>query len=322
MIKITAEDIQNVYTMEDAIASVKKALVLHEKGQTTIPVRTSLPIDSRKATCLFMPGAIESLGLIGIKIVSVFPQNRARGLENVPAQMILLDGETGYMKAMIDGTRLTEMRTGAITAVATDLMAPVRVEEAACIGTGGQAPCQLEGLLSVRKVGKVRIAARDFEKTKKFAARMTDRFRNRFETVFEAVETPEEAVEKADVVYTVTTSQKPVVAAHMLKERVHLNAVGSFRPDMQELDDSILERASFVMVDNREGAMKEAGDLLIPLKKGVIEPGKLGHELGAYMAGDASHGGFDGLTVFKTVGFGALDLVVAGDILEKVGLSV
>jgi len=317
MIQIDKDMIDKNYTMKDAIESVKEALILHENGKTQIPVRTSLPIESKQGTCLFMPGAIESMNLIGIKIVSVFPQNEKKGLENVPSQMILLDGETGYVKAMIDGSRLTEIRTGAIAAVATDLVCDESVETAAIIGTGGQAPCQIEGILTVRNIKKVNIAARNYDKTKLFAKEMEKRFKGKFHTEFIACRSVEEAVADADIINTVTTSSKPVIRKNMLKSNVHINAVGSFRPDMQEIHEDIIAKASFIFVDNLEGVLKEAGDLIKPLEMGLTEKSDIDSEIGAYIAGKKIYKDSGGITLFETVGFSALDLLVANDILIK-----
>lgn len=322
MIQIDKLGIDENYTMTDAIMSVRKALILHEEGETRIPVRTSLNIESKQGTCLFMPGMIESMKLIGVKIVSVYPDNAKLGLENVPSEMILLDGETGYVKAMINGTRLTEMRTGAVSAIASDLICPKDVKKAAIIGTGGQAPCQIEGLLTVRNIDTVNIAARSYEKTIAFAKEMNNRFGKRFGTEFFACKTVEEAVKEVDVVTTVTTSKTPVIRREMLKYNVHINAVGSFRRDMQEIHEDIISDASFILVDNLEGVLKEAGDLLIPMERGVIEKKDFDSELGSFVSGRKKYCRLGGATVFETVGFGALDLVVANDILDKFELKV
>ncbi len=317
MIQIDKKMIDDNYTMAEAIESVKKALLLHEKGKAQIPVRTSLSFESKQGTCLFMPGLIESMNLIGIKIVSVFPGNAKMGLDNVPSQMILLDGETGYVKAMINGTRLTEIRTGAITAVATDLICRESVKTAAIIGTGGQAPCQIEGLLTVRNIDKVNIAARNYDKTKLFAKEMKNRFKDRFKTEFVACETVEEAVKNADIINTVTTSHTPIIRKDMIKENVHINAVGSFRPDMQEIHEDIMEKASFILVDNLEGVLKESGDLLKPIEMGIIKISDVESEIASYISPKKKYKDSGGITVFETVGFAVLDLVVANDILMK-----
>ncbi len=317
MIQIDKFGIDENYTMTDAIESVRKALVLHEEGKTQIPVRTSLDIKSKQGTCLFMPGMIESMDLIGVKIVSVYPGNAKVGLENVPSEMILLDGETGYVKAMINGTRLTEIRTGAVSAIATDIVCPKNVKKAAIIGTGGQAPCQIEGILTVRNINTVNIAARSYEKTVEFTKEMTRIFGKRFGTEFIACRTVEEAVEEADIVTTATTSKNPVIRRGMLKQNVHINAVGSFRRDMQEIHEDIIGDASFILVDNMEGVLKEAGDLLIPMEKGMIEKKDFNAELGSFVSGRKKYSETGGVTLFETVGFGALDLVVANDILNK-----
>ncbi len=317
MIQIGKASIDENYTMKDALKSVRKALVLHEEGETRIPVRTSLDIASKRGTCLFMPGMIESMNLIGVKIVSVYPDNAKEGFENVPSEMILIDGETGYVKAMIKGSILTEMRTGAVSAIATDLICPKEVTNAAIIGTGGQAPCQIEGLLTVRNINTVKIAARSYEKTIRFAYEMNKKLGYKFKTEFIACKTVQEAVAEADIVTTVTTSKIPVISRNMLKDKVHINAVGSFRRDMQEIHEDIIGNAGFIFVDNLEGALKEAGDLLMPMDKQIIEKSDFDCELGSFVSGRKKYSGSGGITVFETVGFGALDLVVANDILKK-----
>jgi ornithine cyclodeaminase len=145
----------SVFTMRDAIEADKRAFVLHSERRTQVPLRSTLDVGKGKGQCLFMPAYAEEVEQAGVKIVSVFPGNAQKGKPVVPATMILLDGETGEVDALLDGTVLTQMRTAAISGAATELLARPDASTAALFGTGGQAEAQLEALLTVRALKKV-----------------------------------------------------------------------------------------------------------------------------------------------------------------------
>lgn len=169
MLIISKKDIQNIFTMRDAIQASKEALSMYSAGKCDVPLRINIDIPKEQAHSLFMPAYAEELNTAGIKIVSVFPNNATRNLPSIIAQMILLDGQTGEIRAIIDGTYLTQLRTGAVQGTATDVLARKDAKLALLIGAGGQARTQLEALLNVRNLEEIQVYAQNFNQTQQFA---------------------------------------------------------------------------------------------------------------------------------------------------------
>ena len=301
MLVLSREEIRSVFTMRDAIEADKEAFVLHSQGRTQVPLRAG--VDAPEGTCLFMPAFVGGIDRPGIKIVSVFPGNAARGKPVIPALVALLDGATGEVEALLDGTVLTQMRTAAIAGAATELLAQPEVSVGALFGTGGQAEAQLEALLTARPLTEVRVYDIDPER---HGARLV------------AAVSPEAALEGARVVTAVTTSSRPVFPGARVEPGTHVNGVGSYTPKMQELDEALLVRADRVFVDNREAVLAEAGDLLVPMAQGCFGEERIAGELGQLILGQVTGRTDPGqITVMKTVGFAALDVVTGHRILEK-----
>lgn len=312
------EDMERVFTMSDAIEASKDALEIYSKGESDIPLRTVLDVKEQGAESIYMPGFAPSANALGVKIVSVFPNNNSKGLSTTPATMILIDEETGEVSSMMDGTYLTQIRTGAVSGVATDLLARKDSKIFAIIGTGGQAPKQIEAVLTVRDIETVMIYNRKLEKAEAFAKEMKESLGKEFNAEFIATDSAEDAVKNADIITTVTTAKKPVFDGKNVKKGTHINGVGSFKPDMQELDEYIVVNADKIYVDTRDGVLNESGDLLIPIEKGTFKIEDIEGELGEVVIGKAkSRENDQEITLFKTVGSGILDVVTARRIYEK-----
>ena len=315
MLVLSREEIRSVFTMRDAIEADKEAFVLHSQGRTQVPLRAG--VDAPEGTCLFMPAFVGGIDRPGIKIVSVFPGNAARGKPVIPALVALLDGATGEVEALLDGTVLTQMRTAAIAGAATELLAQPEVSVGALFGTGGQAEAQLEALLTARPLTEVRVYDIDPERTGDFLRR-TAPLAERHGARLVAAVSPEAALEGARVVTAVTTSSRPVFPGARVEPGTHVNGVGSYTPKMQELDETLLVRADRVFVDNREAVLAEAGDLLVPMAQGCFGEERIAGELGQLILGQVEGRTDPGqITVMKTVGFAALDVVTGHRILEK-----
>ena len=226
--------------------------------------------------------------------------------------MILLDEATGETCAMIDGTWLTRLRTGAVSGAATALLARSDAREGALFGTGGQAETQLEAMLTARpSIERVRVFDAVADRAAAFADRM-GRHPAAAATEIVAAATADEAIADAEVVTTVTTSKTAVFDGAKLRAGAHVNAVGSYTPQMAELPAAALKRASKIYVDTRDGALRESGDFLIPFANGDISPDKVTGELGELVLGRVpGRENDDEITVFETVGTAALDLVTA-----------
>lgn len=317
MLIISKENIDQVITMTEAIDVSKEALLMYARGKVTVPNRLHVAIPKEDGTGLFMPSYAEELNALGIKIVSIFPKNNQIGKPAILSQMILMSGETGEVIAMIDGTYLTQLRTGALQGAATDVLANKNAKIGALIGTGAQAVKQLEAMLSVRQLDEVRVCAAHYEKTRAFVTKMQKEFAH-FETNIIAVEHAADAINNADIITCITSSKTPLFDGLSVKKGAHINGLGSYTPDMQELPESLLQAANKIVFDSEEGAMAEAGDILIPLGRGTITKNALSGELGDVLSGKIKgRENVEDITVFKSVGTAVLDLVTAFEIYKK-----
>ncbi|NSS17434.1 ornithine cyclodeaminase family protein, partial [Enterococcus faecalis] len=232
----------------------------------------------------------------------------------VPATMIVLDPETGMVSACLDGTYLTQLRTGAVQGAATELLAKKDAKIGALIGTGGQAQSQLEAMLTVRKLEEVRIFDIDFERANQFAEEMMQQF----SVTMRPTKTSQECVEGADIITSVTTSKRATFSAEWVKKGAHINGVGAYTPEMCEIPREIIKAADVVIFDTMDGVLKEAGDFISPLQDGYIQRdsyhGELGQLINEELVGRTSG---EQITIFKTVGSAVLDVVVATEIVKK-----
>lgn len=309
-------DIAPIVEMRDIIEADRQALSIYSKGKANIPLRSNLNVPEYNGQCLFMNGYVASAKALGVKIVSVYPKNIDKKLTSVPATMVLVDVETGFVNAIIDGTYLTKMRTGAVSGLATELLARKDSKVFALIGTGGQAVTQLEAVLTVRKIELVKVYDLYFERAEAFAKQMQEKFGSKFNVKIYATKTTDEAVEDADIITTVTVSKKPVINAEKVKKNAHINGVGSYTPEMEEIPPEILMKASKIYVDTKD-AIKESGDIVQPLKNGQIKDSKITGELGQLINGEIKGRENDEeMTFFETTGNAVLDVVAAQKIYE------
>lgn len=318
MLLLSREDILSIFTMRDAIEADKKAFVLHTEGKAVVPLRINIETESKSGQCMFMPAYVGGdLNMAGVKLVSYFPSNMEKGLPVVPATVPLIDGTTGLVTAIIEGTTLTQIRTAAISGAATELLSNPDSRVGALFGTGGQGAAQLEALMTVRKLEEIRI----FDAIAGRSAAFVDKNRvlaDRFGVRLVDASTPKTAVTDADVITTVTTSPSPVFSNEDIKPGCHINGVGSYTPDKRELPIELLNRAEKIFVDNREAVLSEAGDFIIPMKEGLFSSDSITGELGELILGRAEGRlSGDGITVMKTVGFATLDIVAAAEIVKK-----
>jgi ornithine cyclodeaminase len=309
------EEIFKIFSMAEAIQACKEAFELYSAGKADIPLRVNINVPRAGGQSLYMPGYAGEAGALGVKIVSVYPENFRKGLPSVPAVMILLDAETGLVSALMDGTCLTRIRTGAASGVATELLARKDSSVFALFGSGGQAEAQLEAVLTVRPIREVRVYSVDGAED--FVQRMRARFGEKFNCAIKLAASPAEAVADADIITTVTTSKTPVYDGRLLKKGVHVNGVGSYTPEMHENDEYFVTRAG-VYVDTRAGAFAEAADLIIPVEKGLFSFERVRGEIGEVIAGKLQgRSSAEENTFFKTVGSGVQDIVTAGRIYSR-----
>ncbi|MCI5643548.1 MAG: ornithine cyclodeaminase family protein [Peptoniphilus sp.] len=310
-------DILEAVNIKDIIEADKEALKNYSEGKCDIPLRTVIDVDKKSSsTAIFMPGYVEDKDALGMKIIDIYPQNIEKGLVTSPSTMILINKENGFVKAILDGTILTRLRTGAVSGAATEILSNKYASKFLLIGTGGQAETQLEAVLAVRPIEKAYVYDLNFERAKEFAKNMEKKLRDYGAKII-AIEKTEEVIEDVDVITTVTTSKKPVFDGKKVKKGVHVNGVGSYTPDMQEIPEDFLIRADKIFTDTKEGVLKESGDVIIPIKSGILKREKVSHELGNLILGrEIGRTSENEITWFKTVGFAGLDLVAAEKIYE------
>lgn len=300
-------------TMEDVIEGVKKALIISSSGEAVVPLRTNIPVDANNGNILFMPAYSTSTGEAGCKVVSQYPDNMKIGKPATPSTMILINSKTGEMLGLMDGTYLTQLRTGAISGLATKLLSREDSHIFALIGCGGQAPTQLEAVLCVRPIEEVRLYDYFYDRACSFAESMTAKYPK---ITFKACKTADEAVKGADVITTVTTSKSPTFSASNVKEGTHINAIGSYKPDMQELPAEVVASA-YVCADSCAAVSAESGDIIIPLSKKLITPDHISTELGEIAMGKKrARENNTELTLMKSVGVGIIDAVVGQAIFD------
>jgi ornithine cyclodeaminase/alanine dehydrogenase-like protein (mu-crystallin family) len=248
---------------------------------------------------------------MGLKIVTLYGENAARGLPRIQALVVVLDAATGTPLAVMDGASLTAIRTGAASGAATDLLARPDASVAAIFGAGPQARTQLEAVCAVRPIRRAMIFDASAERAEALAGAMA----TQLGIPVRAAATPAEALVGADVVCTATTAVEPVFADRDVAPGTHINAVGSYKPTVREIPGETVRRAR-VVVDSREAALAEAGDLLIPMAQGLIGKDHIGAELGEIVAGlKRGRESPAEVTLFKSVGVAVQDLAAANRVL-------
>lgn len=317
MLLLSKEDIKKVFTMEDAIEADKKAFQLVVEGKCDAPIRTKVQAPKHDGCFLFMPAYVEEMEVASLKNVNIFPHNIDNGLPSAPAQVLLIDGKTGVVVSVLDGTYVTQIRTGAATGAAFDLLAKKDCRIGTLIGTGGQAAAQLEGMLAARKLEEVRVYDMNPERTKAFAAQMQEELKQ-YGAKIVAAESSDAAIDDADLIVTVTPASKPVFDGTKVKKGATLSCVGAYQPHMQEMDPAILPRASKIYFDSEEAVLSESGDILIPLDQGIITKDDFTGDLGEVINGTVvGRENDDEIIVFETVGVATQDLVAAKAIYDK-----
>jgi ornithine cyclodeaminase len=309
---LSGEDVRRLVPMTDAIEAMASAFGQLSSGRAEIPLRTS--VDAERGVSLFMPGYLRDTRVLGGKIVSVFGDNPEVGLPVVTAAVLLLDSDTGLPRALLDGTALTALRTGAASGLATRLLARADASVLAVFGAGVQARTQIEAVRAVRRIREVRIVSRRRASAERLAGEIKG---GRGAPVVRVLEDRAEAVRGAHVLVAATSSATPVFPGDRVEGGAHVNGFGSYTPEMQEVDEAVVTRAR-VVVDTRTGALAEAGDLIIPLRKGLVREADVNTELGEVLLGvRPGRARDDEVTFFKSVGNAAQDLAVAARALAE-----
>jgi ornithine cyclodeaminase/alanine dehydrogenase-like protein (mu-crystallin family) len=286
---LSEEQVRQHLHMADLIPAMEKALIDFSAGRVTQPVRSIISIQPPGGFLGLMP-ALTPDGL-GLKAVTFYPSNAERGIPTHMATIFLVDPQTGTPLAIMDGRLITEMRTAAVSAAATKLLASPDGKVLAILGSGVQARSHVEALRFVRAFEEIRVWSPTRERAERFA-----------KEVGATATSAEEAVRGADVIVTVTSSKTPVLKGAWLKTGCHVNAIGACRPDWRELDEEAMRKA-VVFVDSRDGALKESGDV-------ILSAAKIYGELGEALLGKLPPRANE-TTVFKSLGMAVEDIAAA-----------
>ena len=298
--------------MAEAIEVNARAYASLSTNDAVLPQR--IPIETEKGTTLFMPAYLKTAQAMAVKVVSVFNDNPKLNLPRIHALVLVVDTETGVPISLVDGERLTALRTGAGAGAATKILAREDARVLALFGAGAQAMDQVAAVLSVRNIREVRI----FTPSGKSASELADRIHQQFPHVNAfAAQNPAHAIRNADIITCVTTSNEPVFNPVEVSAGTHINGVGSFKPDMREVPVSGYQSSLSIFVDSLQASLTEAGELMEALDKKLIQKQNL-TEIGDVIAGNKpGRQSSDEITFFKSVGVGVQDAATAQLVLKR-----
>ena len=309
MLVLNEREVEELLDPEGCLQAMAEALTALAQGEAFLPLRLIVRPPSESSLLGLMPvhrGGDSSL--YGLKTVAVVPDNPTRGLDPHQGTVTLFDGVSGQTVAVMNASPITAIRTAACSALATRELARQDARVLAIVGAGHQAQAHLPALLGVRDFEDIRVSGRTAESAQMLAD---------VDERVSAVDSVEQAVRGADVVVTVTNSSEPVLRREWLKEGAHVNAVGACFPHTRELDSATVAASAF-FVDKRESAENEAGDYLLALQDGAIQPGHIRAELGEVLIGtDPGRTTPDELTVFESLGIAVEDLFAAEYVVRR-----
>lgn len=310
---LNKQDIENTLPMEKCIEIMAETFQALERGELIQPLRSVMRLANNRDLLGIMPASLTNKAVMGIKVISVFPDNFKKGLSSHQGVILLFENETGNLIAIIDGDTITATRTGAVSAVATRSLAREDSSVLAILGSGVQAHEHLRSLLKVRDIKEVRV----WDIFKKGSQVFAEKESRKHNISVNAVETVEDAVKEADIICTVTAAKEPILNADWVREGSHINAIGACSPSTRELDSATVAR-SRLFADSRVSLLNESGDFLIPKKQGILDDDHIQGELGEVLSGK-----IDGrknpeeVTLFKALGLAVEDLAASYYVYTK-----
>jgi len=315
MLLLSRDDVQSVLSMKDAITAVEEAFKEFARGMVEMPVRLSIPVERYGGVMLTMPAYIGgTFDALGQKVVTVYPENQEKcKLPTILATVQLFEPKSGNCIAVLDGTIITAMRTGAVSGVATKYLALNDSKSVAVLGAGVQAETQLEAVAEERSIEVAKV----YDPVEQRKALYCEKMSRKLGIVVSAARDPRQAIRGSDIVICASTARTPVFKGEWLEPGMHINATGSHTPDTRELDTATIKRSK-VVVDSREAALKEAGDLLIPIGEKSISSQHIWAELGEIILGKKEgRTSSQEITLFKSVGLALQDVSTAAVAYRK-----
>jgi alanine dehydrogenase len=307
MLVLNQQDVTTLLPMDACIEVMASTLASLARGEALLPLRPVIRFPDGSGAFAVMPAYLGKPATIGAKVITVLPGNHGTAFDSHQGAVLLFDAENGSLAAILDATAITTIRTAAVSAVATRALARSDASTLAILGSGVQAHAHLESMCAVRPIKSLRVWSRNAEHARQLAAVGRDRFH----LDASASATGADAVRGADIVCTTTSSNEPVLLGEWLSPGTHINAVGTSQPHARELDSATVVR-SRLYVDRRESALKEPGDILVPLQAGEIGPDHIVGEIGDVLLDRAPRRGNDEeITLFKSLGLAVEDLAAA-----------
>ena len=312
LLVIRAAEVRDLLPMTECIEVMDRAMRAFSAGAVKTPARIITPLDGGKGYFFLMPGELQSPPVYGAKIIGLHPANPAQGRPAVQGFVTLFDLTSGAPVALVDGAEITAIRTAAASALATRELSRKDASSHGIFGAGVQASSHLDSVNSVRSIEKVLVWGRDYDKARQFA----QKHQQRTGMMISAVEQPAAAA-ACDIVSLVTNAPKPVLRGEWLAAGAHLNLVGAHEPQHREADSEAVAKSA-IYVDSRQGALSEAGDLLIPISEGRINEQDIIGEIGDVLLGNAlGRVNEQQITLYKSLGIVAQDLFAAEHVLQN-----
>jgi ornithine cyclodeaminase/alanine dehydrogenase-like protein (mu-crystallin family) len=316
LLLLSEADVHKLLGYRDCVEAMRFALTALAGGQAQQPLRSMIPATAAPGLMGLMPAylAAESQGraeprqaAYGLKVLCITPSNPAIGLDAHQGLVLLLDGQTGVPLALLNASAVTEIRTAAVSVLATEALARPGAADLAVIGTGVQARAHVLAFSQTRVLRRIRVAGRDQARAEAFAAELAPQV----SAELVASASARDAVAGAEIIVTATTSAQPVLRREWIQAGAHINAIGAYLPTTRELDGATVADAA-LFTDSRESLLAEAGDYLLARAEGLVGPDHLRAELGQVLAGTApGRTGDDEITVFKALGLAVEDLAAA-----------
>lgn len=302
---INHREVRELLPVADCIAVLEQAFVTLAQGDAVQPLRWPLWLPDRSGLLGMMPGYVgDDIGMMGIKTVSVMPGNHGTEYDSHQGTVMLFEKEHGVLRAIVDASEITAIRTAAASGVATKLLARPDASDLAIVGSGVQARSHLQAMLAVRTIDRVRVYSPNPERRQAYAAWA----KHELGVDVEVMPDVESAVRNAEIICTTTSAREPVLLGEWLALGTHINAVGSSVPHARELDTAAVVR-SRLYVDWRESTVNESGDYLFPLQEGAIDESHIAGELGEVLLGQVEgRQSPDEITLFKSLGLAIEDI--------------
>ena len=313
MLVISEKQVRDLLDLDELISALEQAHVQFSAGKVVMPVRLVVPLPEIQGRITSMPAFMSEGKALGIKIISYFRDNPGQGLPPILATISMYSAKTGGLEVLMDGVYITAIRTACASAMATRALARPETPVLGVLGAGTQARTHIRALSRVRSIERVLI----WSPTRTSAIYVKEELEGELGIGIHPQDSAEAVVHEADILTTVTDSAEPVLDAGWLKPGVHINAVGSHRPEAREMSGDTLKRAT-VVVDSLDAVHSECGDILLALEEGAITPDHLRGEIGEVLSGARpGRTGDDEITLYKSVGIAVQDVAAASLVYRR-----